>query len=328
MSELEFRNPYVLLLLIPYGLMVCMYLRKKIFLKDSAIALSSEGIIRKNATFRTVTYRFMPLLRFISILLLIIAAARPGRGVSYSSVKNLGIDIMIALDISGSMSTQDFEPGNRLTAAKNILKEFIALRKTDRIGLVVFAREAYLQCPLTVEYDIIRDIVDDIDFGVVDSRSTAIGDAIAMSASRMMDIKSRSRVILLLTDGANNSGIIDPETASRACRELGIKIYTVGIGRKEYMRKNFFGGMIAVPSDLDLDSLKKISDLTGGKSYNATSGKVLWENIQDIDRLERSEAELRVYHEFSDRFQVFLLMSLSIFFLEIILKSAVYRKIP
>jgi Ca-activated chloride channel family protein len=328
MQYLEFKNPWLLLLLLPYLAMAAVFIGNRLYARESAIAVSAEGVVKKRGTVRSATYRFLPILRFLSILFLIIAVARPGRGVSYSSIKNLGIDIMIALDVSGSMSNEDFQPKNRLTVAKKVLKDFISIRKSDRIGLIVFANDAYLQCPLTVEHNIIHDIVDDIDFGIVDHRRTAIGDAVALATSRMMDLKSKSRMILLLTDGANNAGIIDPQTAAKASAELGIKIYTVGIGKKEYLRSDIFGNRRLVKSELDIEALQKISDITGGKFYNATSGGVLWQNIQDIDRLERSEADLRVYHEFFDKFQIFLIISISLFFLEVMLRSVFYRKIP
>ncbi len=314
MDSFEFNNPLFLLLLIPYALMTGIYIWKKIYSRGSVIALSSESIIKRRNTFRVRTYRYLDILRFLAILCLIIAAAKPGRGVRYSSVKSLGIDIMVALDVSGSMSADDFSP-NRLTVAKKVLRDFISNRKSDRIGLVVYAGEAYLQCPLTLEHGMLNEIIGEIDFRTVEVRGTAIGDAIALSASRMMESKAPSRIILLITDGRSNVGIIDPETASKTAAELGIKIYSVGIGRGRQM-------------PIDEETLKEASKITGGKYYRARSSGVFWEKIKDIDRLEKSNVDLRVYHEFYGKSYILIIAAVGLFFLEMLLRSAVYRKVP
>jgi len=331
-SQIEFKNPLFLFLLIPYFAMVFWYIFNKVYNRDSAIAISSENVINRRVSFRARTYRLLPVLRFIAVLLLILALSRPGRGIHYSSIKNLGIDIMVALDVSGSMSGEDFQPKNRLTVAKQVIADFIKKRKSDRIGMVVFAGEAYLQCPLTVEHNMISEIVDEMDFDTVDIRGTAIGDAIALAASRMMDRKAKSKIILLLTDGMSNMGTIDPETAAKTCAEMGIKLYTVGIGKEGWVNYPGPGGLVfgkrRVFNHFDEGILRKVSGMTGGKFYRATSSGVLWESVRDIDMLEKSEVELKIYHEFFDKFQVFLIISMSLFFLETLLRSIVYRKIP
>ncbi|MCP4138227.1 MAG: VWA domain-containing protein [bacterium] len=327
-AEIEFNNPKFLFLLIPYFLMLGWYLFRKLHKRGAAIAISSEEVVNKRKSLRVLTYRVVPILRFLSILFLILALSRPGRGINYSSVKNLGIDIMIALDLSGSMGQEDFEPKNRLTVAKQVLKDFVSKRKSDRIGLIIFGSEAYLQCPLTIEHQMIHDIVDEIDFTTVDHRRTAIGDAVALATAGMMESKTKSKIVLLLTDGANNSGTIDPETAAKACAEQEIKVYTVGIGKKRYMAKGPLGISIPVESDLDIETLQNISKLTGGKFFHATTAGVLWKNIKDIDRMEKSEVELRIYHEFYDKFEYFLFIAVGLFFSEIILRSVFFRKIP
>ncbi|HOW82533.1 MAG TPA: VWA domain-containing protein, partial [Spirochaetota bacterium] len=199
MAQLEFKNPLLLLLLAPYAALVLWYFYARVYRRDSAVALSSERVLTKRRSFRVATYRFLPALRFAAILLLLVAVARPGKGVHYTSVKNLGIDIVIALDVSGSMQGEDFQPKNRLAVAKQVVADFISKRKHDRIGMVVFAGEAYLQCPLTVEHDMLTDILQEVDFGTVATDGTAIGDALGLAASRMTDDKAKSRIILLLT---------------------------------------------------------------------------------------------------------------------------------
>ena len=329
MDQLEFKYPLVLLLLIPYAVMVFWYLYRRIGRRGPALGLSSRRILKERRSFRVSTYRFLPVLRFLAIMMLIIAMARPGRGISYSSVKNMGIDIMVVMDLSPSMMGEDFQPKNRLAVAKQVVEDFISRRKTDRIGMVVFAGEAYLQCPLTVEHDMIMDIIKEVDFDSVGEDGTAIGDALALAASRMMDSEAKSRMILLITDGMNNRGTIDPETAAKTCKEMGIKIYSVGIGKDG--KVPYPGGLFGkqyVMNHFDPEVLQKASDMTGGRFYRATSTGVLWDNIKDIDMLEKSRIDVRIYHEFHDRFEFFLLCAMVLFFVEVMARSLVYRKIP
>lgn len=324
---LDFKNPYFLLLLIPWAAACAWYVVGKYYQSESAIAVSSKKVVAQRRSFRERTYRFLPALRMLSVLLLIIALARPGKSVEFSSIKQPGIDIMIALDVSPSMSSQDFQPKNRLEVAKKVVGDFIELRKNDRMGLVIFSGEAYFQCPLTLETEMLKDIIADVDFDSADKEGTAIGEGVALAAARMAESKAKSKVILLLTDGMNNRGVVDPETAAKMCAELGIKIYPVGIGKK-HVRVPFFSRMKVYQDHYDPESLKKMADITGGKFYSAESGQVLWENIKDIDRLERSEFEVRRYYEFYDKFQIFLFAAFALFLLEILLRAVVYRKLP
>ncbi|OHD64683.1 MAG: hypothetical protein A2176_10265 [Spirochaetes bacterium RBG_13_51_14] len=331
MAYLEFKDPMFLMLIVPWALMLFWYLYRQLYNREAAVAISSDSVVRARKSIRAQTYRFLPALRFAAMLLLIIALSRPGKGIDYSSIKNLGIDIMIAMDVSGSMRAEDFQPDNRLAVSKRVIRDFASRRKSDRIGMVVFAGEAYLQCPLTLEHQMIADIVNEVDFDTVHVDGTAIGDAIALSAARMMDSKARSKIILLVTDGMNNRGSIDPETAAQAASEIGIKIYTVGIGKKGEAvpyPTGFMGMTRHVVIDMDEDSLKKVAELTGGRYYNATSSGVLWQNIKDIDRLEKSRVDIKQFHEFYDRFQWFLVAAMTLFFLEVLLRSFFYRKIP
>lgn len=328
----DFKTPLLLLLLLPYAAMVFWYYFRRHHLREAAVAISSRRVMRERKSIRVRTYRYLPALRFLAIFLLIVALARPGRGVHYSSVKHLGIDIMIALDLSDSMMGEDFQPRNRLEVAKQVVRDFIARRASDRIGLVVFSGDAYLQCPLTVDHAVLADIIDEVDFDTVREDGTAIGDALSLAASRMMDLKGKSKIILLLTDGMNNRGIIDPETAAKACAEMGIRVYAVGIGKDGLVpypaTARFLGGQRFMKNHFDETGLKEIARITGGKFYRAASSGVLWENIRDIDALERTEAEAKVYYEFFDKFQALLIIAVALFFLEILLRSVFYRKVP
>ncbi len=333
MLGIEFKNPAFLLLLVPFAAAVFFYYYRRFDERGAAIAVPSERIVPERASIRARTYRYLPALRFTAVFFLIIALARPGKGVDYSSVRNLGIDIMIALDASLSMKGEDFQPKNRLEVAKQVVQDFISRRRSDRIGLVVFAGDAFLQCPLTQEREMVSDITGEVDFTTVNEDGTAIGEALALGASRMTESTAKSRIILLLTDGMNNRGSIDPETAARLCAESGIKVYTVGIGKEGKVpypagSGGFLFGKQYLYNHFDETILRKIADMTGGKFYRATSSGVLWENIRDIDALERSVIESRSYHEFFDRFQIFIIIASALFFLELLLRSVFYRKLP
>ncbi len=328
----DFKDPLYLLLLIPFAATVAWYIYRRIGGRRAAIAVSSAMVVERRGSIRVTTYPYLPVLRFAAVFLLIIALARPGTSVDMTSIKNPGIDIMIAMDVSDSMMGQDFEPDNRLEVAKRVVRDFIARRTSDRVGLVVFSGDAYLHCPLTVDHNVVGEIIDELDFETVDEEGTAIGEAIALAAARMIESTAKSRVILLLTDGMNNRGSIDPETAAALCAEAGIRVYAVGIGREGRVPypvgKGIFRSQRFLLNHFDEKALRGVAGLTGGKFYRAESGGVLWENVRDIDRLEKSDIETRVYREFHDGFQYFLAAAMILFFLEIMLRSVFYRKVP
>ena len=329
MEQFEFKYPLALLLLIPYAAAIFIFFYMKINPRTSSISVSSKAIIRTVPTIKTRTYPYLSSLRFLSILSLIIALAAPGKGITYSSIKNSGIDIMIALDLSLSMQAEDLEPKNRLEAAKLVVVDFIKKRVNDRIGLVIFAGEAYLQCPLTVEHDMLIELIDELSFDTIGVDGTAIGEAIAFAASRMIGDDSKSKIILLITDGVNNRGIIDIPTAAKACKEFGIKIYSVGIGKEGQVPypSGFFGKRYML-NTFDPSVLIEASEITGGKFYRAESSGVFWEGMNEIDALEKSIMNIKRYHRFYSKTSIFLAAAMAFFFLEILLRSLVYRKIP
>jgi Ca-activated chloride channel family protein len=326
-----FKYPYFLLLLIPLFIYIYLYIFRGFGRGSISIPTPSSDILKKRESFKTKTYPYIIYLRLTAIFFLILALAAPGRNITYTSVKNYGIDIMIALDLSGSMSGEDFKP-NRLEAAKKVVLDFISKRRNDRIGVVVFAGDAYLQSPLTVDYEIIKEIIDDLDFDSVGEDGTAIGDAIALSSSRMMDSKAKSKLILLITDGVNNCGEIDPETAAEACADMNIKIYAVGIGEEgEVEYPNPLGSIFPkrrLFNQFDGKSLEKLSSITGGKYFRADSSGLFSASMEDIDKLEKSDSEIKIHNEFDDRSGWILILGISLFFIEIILRSIFYRKLP
>jgi Ca-activated chloride channel family protein len=232
------------------------------------------------------------------------ALARPQTGAAKVEVKSEGIDIVLALDISGSMKAEDFKPNNRLTVAKEVARKFVEGRAGDRIGLVVFAGGAYTQCPLTMDYGILGSLIESVDFGNVPD-GTAIGMALATSINRLREATGKSRVVILLTDGQNNAGEIDPITAAEAARAMGVKVYTIGAGTNGPAQipvdDAVFGRRyVTIDASVDEESLRKIADITGGTFFRATSPEALAAIYRNIDRMEKTEAETVEYVQYDE----------------------------
>ncbi|MDR4496535.1 MAG: VWA domain-containing protein [Candidatus Scalindua sp.] len=275
-------------------------------------------------------------LRIFIIILLVIALARPQSGKAHSRIKTEGIDIVLALDVSGSMLAEDFtveeKRHNRLYVAKEVVKDFIKWRENDRLGMVVFAGQAYTQCPLTLDYDILLQFLEKVNIGMVED-GTAIGSAIGVCVNRLKSSKAKSKVIILLTDGRNNSGEIDPFTAAEIAKTFDIKIYTVGAGTKglaPYPTKGAFGFTVYKPMQIDIDDegLTEIAKITGGKYFRATDTESLKEVYKQIDSLERTEMEIAKYTEYNELFHYLVIPALGVFIFEIFLANTRFRKIP
>jgi len=242
-----------------------------------------------------------------------------------------GIDIIIALDISSSMLAEDFHPKNRIVAAKEVGKEFISGRKSDRIGLVVFAGESYTQCPLTLDYDMVKEFMDRVDVGAIED-GTAIGMAIATGLNRLRESKVKSKIIILLTDGQNNRGEIDPLTAAQAATPLSVKIYTIGVGSEgmaPYPVQTPFGVRYQnMEVKIDEELLKQVASITGGKYFRATDADKLREIYRIIDQMEKTEIEVKEYRSYTELFLPYALAALGLLTLELLLISTRLRKIP
>ena len=241
----------------------------------------------------------------VALVFMVIALARPQKGRQYQEVETQGIDIMLCLDISGSMRAEDFSPRNRLNVAKERAKEFIEKRKGDRIGLVIFAAKSLPQCPLTLNRNIINDLVDRIDFGLLED-GTAIGMGMGSATARLRKSKAKDKVVILLTDGVNNTGDIDPITAAQTAAALGIKVYTIGVGSKGKVpypvQDPYFGRRyVQVEIDLDTETLQKIADITGAKSFLATDAEGLKLIYDEIDRMEPTTFKVKEHTVFNDR---------------------------
>lgn len=282
-------------------------------------------------------YRYIVIiLRSIVIVLLVTALARPQYGNEQTKVTTEGIDIVLAVDISGSMLAEDFEIGgnryNRLYITKQVVKDFIEKRTNDRIGLVVFAGRAYTQCPMTLDYEMLLQLLEKVNIGMIED-GTAIGSAIGSSVDRLKNTKAKSKVIILLTDGRNNAGEIDPFTAAEIAKTFDIKIYAIGAGTKglaPFPVFDLFGNKVMrqVKIDIDDDALQEIAKITDGQYYRATDTKSLREIYNQIDKLEKTESEVIQYTEYSELFHYFLLPAFGLLLCELGLTKTRLRKIP
>ena len=273
--------------------------------------------------------------RVLAIALLVMALARPQSGKKFSEISSEGIDIFLVLDTSGSMKALDFQiAGNRVTrvdVVKKVVTDFIKKRPNDRMGLVVFAEEAFTQCPLTLDHGVLLKFVDSVYSGIAGD-STAIGSGIGTAVNRMKDIKAKSRVIILLTDGVNNTGEIPPLKAAEIAKTFNIKIYTIGVGTQGEapikVNTPFGERMVYGSFPLDEETLKKISQLTGGKFFRAMDTESLEKIYTEIDKLERTEVKVKEYTEYNELFIWFLIPGLLILLAELLLAQTRLRKIP
>lgn len=275
------------------------------------------------------------ILKTFCLILLVIAAARPQMYNVIKNVRSSGVDIMLCLDTSGSMHALDFEfnekPVNRLVVVKKVVSDFIKKRETDRIGLVVFGEEAFTQSPLTMDKGMLLGLVNKMEIGMAGD-STAIGNAIAIAAKRLKDLKAKSKIIIILTDGKNNSGDITPEEAADAAAALDIKIYTIGVGGTgpaPFKVNTFFGPRIVRQNvEFDEETLKRIAMKGKGKYFRATDSKQLAEIYEIINKAEKTEVKTKEFFNFRELYYYFLIPAIILFVLELFLKATVLRVIP
>jgi len=326
----RFAHPEVLLLLLLVPVVAWWTLRPG---RERSVAYSSLNLLMGAGLGASAWKRYGKLaLRLLALTLLAFALARPQTGRSKHTEYAEAVDIMLVLDTSGSMQAQDFEPKNRLFVAKEVIKEFIAKRTTDRIGLVVFAADAVTQCPLTLDYGLLTKLVDQVDFGMLDD-GTAIGMGLASACNRMRTSEAKSKVIVLLTDGQNNAGMVDPATAARVAQSLGIKVYTIGVGTRGRapipIDDPVFGRrLISVDVDIDEVTLRKIAELTDGKYFRATDRQELEGIYTRIDELERTKVASETFVEYTERFKWLLIPALGLLILELGLEQTILRETP
>jgi len=270
-------------------------------------------------------------LRLIAIGAIIVMLARPQTRDSWRTTHTEGIDIVLALDVSPSMLARDFKP-DRLEAAKNVATAFVSSRENDNIGLVLFAEESFTGVPMTMDREILTNYISSIEMGML-GNATAIGDGIATSVNRLKNSSTKSKIIILLTDGSNNTGVVAPVTAAELAKKYGIKIYTIGIGTNgmaPYPQQNYFGQIEYVPQEVVIDeaTLKEIASLTGGRYFRATGNNVLKEIFGQIDTLEKTEMNVRNFSHTEDNYMMWAVIALVSLALEIILRNTILRTLP
>ncbi|RPI69669.1 MAG: VWA domain-containing protein [Ignavibacteriales bacterium] len=327
---MTFAYPWILYFLIIIPLMAAWYWYKGRNVQP-AVNYSSLRIFKEIKPSWRERLKYVPaILRMLGIAFLIIALARPQNFQSGENIYTEGIDITMVLDISGSMLAEDLKP-NRLNAAKDVIDEFVQARVSDRIGLVVFARDAFTQCPLTVDYAVLRNLLKDIKSGMIED-GTAIGNAIANGVNRLKESKAKSKVMILLTDGVNNAGEVDPISAAQIAKTFKIRVYTIGVGTRgeaPYPVQTPFGTRYQmVPVEIDEDVLKEISKITDGAYFRATDNKKLREIYETIDKLEKTKVEITSYRNAKELFYSWLGGGLILLLFEIGLSRTVLRKLP
>ena len=326
-----FANPtylYLLLLLVP---LIGWYIYKLHKSQASLQVSSSEAFQLPGTSSWKVYMRHLPfVLRMLAIALLIVVLARPQSTNSWQNSSTEGIDIVMAMDISTSMLAEDLKP-NRLEAAKDVAASFINGRQNDNIGLVVFAAESFTQCPLTIDHGVLLNLFKDIQPGIIQD-GTAIGLGLANAVSRIKDSQAKSKVIILLTDGVNNTGEIAPVTAAEIAKTFGIRVYTIGVGTQgeaPYPIPTAFGVQYQnVPVEIDEQVLKQIASTTGGQYFRAADNSSLKEIYSEIDQLEKTKISVQEFSKKQEEYKNWALLVFALLLIEVLLRNTVLRNIP
>ena len=329
-ENLTFANPeyfWFLLIIVPIILFIYKFFNKT----QAIINISSTSIFGKKSMFWTRFKYFLILLKIFAIIFLIIALSRPQTvDVSSQRIINKGIDIIMTIDISSSMLAQDLKP-NRLNALKKVASSFIENRVNDRIGLVLYAGESYTKTPITSDKSIVKKSLSEIAYDGVIEDGTAIGMGLATSVNRLKESKAKSKVIILLTDGVNNSGFIDPKIATELAREFQIKTYTIGLGSNGSARApigilpngDFQYGLTKV--EIDELLLKEIANKTGGLYFRATDARRLEEIYDEINKLEKTEIEEMKFYNYNEKYRIFAIISLTILAFHWLMKNLIFK---
>lgn len=329
--EISFANPYWFLLFLAIPLMIAWYILR-IRKRNASLSLSSTSWMagKELKSFRQRIIHLPFILRILLISLLIIVMARPQTSDSQQKTNIEGIDIVMAIDVSGSMQAMDLKP-NRLEAAKKVAKSFIDGRKNDRIGLVVFSGEAFTQCPLTTDHQVVKRLIDPLKTGMIED-GTALGDGLATAINRIKDSKAISKVIILLTDGVQTAGSMDPVSAAKIGQSLGIRIYTIGVGKHGMapmpVQTPFGQQIVNYPVEIAEDVLQKVAETTDGKYFRATSNKSLKDIYGEIDKLEKSKIEVNVFQNKYDKYRGFVIAAFIILLIEVLLRLTILRTKP
>lgn len=333
LNNFRFQDPIFLLLLLLIPFLIYYELKVK---KHGSLKFSSIRVLKIVRQERKISFKNLPFfLRILTVILFTVAMSRPQEGKSTSEIISEGINTVLSIDTSGSMAAVDLEiNGDRVTrleVVKKVVTDFVTKRINDPTGLIVFGTEAFTQCPLTLDTNILTQFINSLEIGMAGD-STAIGNSIGLAVNRLKDINSKSKVIILLTDGSNTAGKVNPDKAAEIAAGYGIKIYTVGVGttgRIPFVQDSILGPQIVYgQADLDEKTLQMIAFKTGGKYYRARKFEELKQIYDDIDKLEKSQIKVKNYMEYKELFLWFLIPGLFLLFIEIILRNTRFMRIP
>lgn len=328
---MQFAHPYLLLLFVLLIPLIVWYILRQRRAHPTLALSSTSAFAQMPTSWRQYLRHVLFALRVGAIGCLIIVLARPQLKDQWDTANTEGTDIVIALDISGSMLARDFDP-NRLEAAKDVASKFIQSRNSDNIGLVIFAGESLTGVPMTGDCAQLINYISTINVGMLED-GTAIGDGIATSLNRIKDGKAKSRSIILITDGSNNCGTVTPLTAADVAKEMGVKIYTIGVGtngKADFPAYDQFGRLVYTPQEVVIDeaTLQNIADATGGKYFRATDNDVLADIFTEIDALEKTQMNIRSFSHTEDNYMLWAWLAFGLFALEIVLRKVFLRPIP
>ena len=331
---MTFAHPYFLLLLLLVPVLAWWKGRRG---RQAAFLYSSVQLVKGVAEMhRSRAGQILAALRWLALAFFVVGMARPQLTESEEKIKASGIDIVVALDLSGSMESEDFKlhgrQVNRLEIAKDVLKKFIERRRADRIGLVAFAGKAYIAAPLTLDHSFLLQNLERLNLHTIED-GTAIGSGLSASINRLRELKSKSKIVILMTDGQNNAGKVPPLTAAEAAQSLGVKTYTIGVGTRgtaPMPRQNVFGQKVyvQVPVDIDEETLKAVAAKTGGKYFRADSSETLRAIYDLIDKEEKTEVEVNKYVRIKELFPWAVVPGLLLLLLEVLLNHTVWRRLP
>lgn len=329
MNRLTFAEPLFLYLLAVVPLMIAFYIFKQ---QKTTAALRMPGLhqfAKAGITFRHYLRHILFALRILAVTLLIIVLARPQATDKFQDTSTEGIDIVLTLDISGSMLARDFKP-DRLEASKNVATEFISGRPYDRIGLVIFSGESFTQCPLTTDHAVLVNLLREVQSGIIED-GTAIGMGLATAVNRIKDSEAKSKVIILLTDGINNRGEVAPATAASIAKTFGIRVYTIGVGTQgmaPYPVQTPYGIQYQdMPVEIDEAILQDISQTTGGKYFRATDNDKLVQVYNEIDKLEKSKIDVRQFSRKEEKYLFPALIAFCLLILEILVRNTIFKNL-
>lgn len=326
---MTFANKYIFLLLALVVVYIIWYIRKHNNIEPSVRVSDTSPYAAVGKTWREWLVHVPFVLRVVALTMIVIVLARPQSSDNWQNTEIEGIDIMMTIDVSTSMLSEDLKP-NRLEAAKDVAAQFINGRPNDNIGLTIFAGESFTQCPLTVDHEVLLNLFKNVQCGLVED-GTAIGLGIANAVTRLKDSKAKSKVIILLTDGTNNAGAVSPLTAAAIAKQFGIRIYTIGVGTNGEAPYPFQTAMGIryqnIPVEIDEQVLREIASTAGGEYFRATSNSKLKEVYEEIDKLEKTKLNVREFSTKEDEYQPFALVALIAVILELALRATILRRI-